>query len=95
MLSVERIKFGNDTDGSISHIVCYLQNNNLFDIEIFDFYYWLIENTPNLREYSNKFETWDELTKDLKSLSFDFLGKCEEYINNEFTENEIKCFIYN
>lgn len=94
-VNVARIKFYNDFDGSLSHIVCYLHNNKLFDIEIFDFYCWLIDITPTLEEYSKNFENWDDLTEDLNSLGFDFTKKCQDYINSQFSESEIMEFVYN
>lgn len=90
---VKNINFIYD-DSGISHITCDLENNKFFDIELYDFYYWLIKKDKKLNDYSSNFDDWTTLTEDLFSLSFDFLSNCQLYINSEFTETEINEFTY-
>lgn len=78
----------------ISHIVCRLSDNTFFDVEIYDFYYWLTEIDRELNTYSLKFDNWTLLTEDLYSLSYDFSSKCESYITTLFTPEEIVEFTY-
>jgi hypothetical protein len=91
---IKKLNFVYELDNHISHIVCYLNIGKKFDIEIYDFYYWLIENNEPLSNYVEKFQNWEEVTNDLKSLSFDFVINCENYINSQFKDDEILEFIY-
>jgi hypothetical protein len=93
-VKVNRIEFKYDL-GDVSYMVCHLANNCKFDIEPYDFYHWLIENVDSLKNYSDKFHTWSELTEDLKSLEFDFILYSENYINSEFSDSDISMFCYN
>lgn len=93
-VKVDRIEFKYDLN-EISYMVCNLNNGFKFDIEPYDFYYWLIENVESLKNYSDKFNTWSELTEDLKSLEFDFISHSEKYINSEFSDSDISMFCYN
>jgi hypothetical protein len=93
-MKVTTVEFKYDSDG-LEFITCHLNNNKKFDIEPYDYYFWLIENVDNFKKYSDKFESWTDLTDDLKSLQFDFNQYCEKYINSEFSTTEISEFVYN
>jgi len=78
----------------IESIKCDLGKNRFFDIEICEFYFYLIEKDKNLYEYSKKFSNWDDFTNDLISLEFPFEVYCQKYINTQFTNSEIEEFTY-
>jgi hypothetical protein len=92
-MKIENFKFVYDDDG-LSHITCYLGNNNFFDIEHFDFVCFLCDNYKNLKSYTDKFETLEDVIHDLDSLGFDFKEACEKYILTQFTEEQIQEFTY-
>jgi hypothetical protein len=93
IVNVKTIKFNYDSEG-LSHITCYLTNKKLFDIELEDFYYCLLLKDEKLHIYSKKFNDWESFTNDLLTLSFDFKQACENYINNQFSEEELQEFTY-
>jgi hypothetical protein len=90
---VKRIEFGYE-ENVLTHIICEVKSFGLFDIEICDFYCYMSEKDTELKNYSSMFETWDELTNDLVSLEFDFVKNCEDYINNQFSDEEVEDFCY-
>jgi hypothetical protein len=92
-MKIKTIKFIYDFEG-LSHITCYLTNKKLFDIELDDFYYCLLLKDEKLHKYSKNFNDWESFTNDLISLSFDFIIACENYINNQFSEEELEEFTY-
>lgn len=93
MVKVKSFKLIYDNLG-LDYIKCQLNNNKLFDIQIDDFFYFLLEKDKNLEEYSKKFITWDEFTNDLISLEFPFIMYFENYINSQFTVEELIEFTY-
>lgn len=93
MVKVKSFKLIYDNLG-LDYIKCQLNNNKLFDIQIDDFFYFLLEKDKNLEEYSKKFITWDEFTNDLISLEFPFIIYFESYINSQFTVEELIEFTY-
>ena len=93
MVKVKNIKPIYDNLG-LESFKCTIGNNQLFDIEICDFFHFLVEKDKNLMEYSKKFENWDELTQDLISLGFPLPDYLELYINTQFTSDDIIEFTY-
>jgi hypothetical protein len=92
-MKIKNFTFVYDIDG-LSHITCILENKKLFDIECFDFFRVLCDSNQNIKNYADKFKTWDSLLDDLISLEFDFRPELENYINNQFTKEEIDEFTY-
>jgi hypothetical protein len=93
MVSVTSYKFIYDNLG-LEHIKCCLNNNKFFDIEIDDFFFYLLDLDKNLKLYSNKFNNWDELVCDLSTLGYPFETYFESYINTQFSEEELVEFTY-
>jgi hypothetical protein len=93
MVKVKNVKLIYDNQG-LDSFKCSLGNNQLFDIEICDFYYFLVDNDQNLLKYSEKFQNWDELTQDLLGLGFPLTTYLESYINTQFTSDDIIEFTY-
>lgn len=93
MVKVNSFKIIYDNLG-VDYIKCNLSNNKFFDIQIDDFYFFLMEKDDNLNSYSKKFQTWDELTNDLITLGYPFVIYFESYINSQFTEEELFEFTY-
>jgi hypothetical protein len=93
MVEIKSFKFiweNSEIDG----IKCDFGNHQYFDIEIADFYFFLIDTDDNLFKYSEKFKTWTELTENLIELGFPFKESCEKYIVTQFTEDDIIEFTY-
>ena len=93
MVKVKNVKPVYDNLG-LESFKCSLGNNKLFDIEICDFYHFLVSKDQNLLKYSEKFQNWDELTQDLISLGFPIDKYLELYINTQFTPDDIIEFTY-
>jgi hypothetical protein len=77
-----------------NNFICHLDINSKFDIEQYDFYNWLIKNDDNFKKYSDRFNTWTELTEFLKNSDFNFIAYTENYINSEFSDLDISEFCY-
>jgi len=93
MVKINSIEFVYEKE-EISHITCHLNNKKLFDVELDDFFFYLLECDDNLNQYSKNFETWESFINDLKTLSYDFKDSCENYINSQFTHTELEEFTY-
>lgn len=93
MVTVKSFSLIYDNEG-LESFKCSLGKNQLFDIEICDFYHFLVSKDKNLLSYSEKFQNWDELTQDLISLGFPLNSFLESYINSQFTEDDIIEFTY-
>jgi hypothetical protein len=93
MISVISYKFIYDNLG-LDHIKCTLSNNRFFDIELDDFFFYLLDYDKNLSNYSKKFNSWDELVNDLTTLQYPFEVFFGKYINTQFTKEELLEFTY-
>lgn len=93
-IKINNIEFISDIS-EIIYLTCHLNDSSKFDIELYDFYHWLIDNVANFKTYSDKFQSWSELTNDLITLEFDFLSHCKMFIESEFEDEDISMFSYN
>lgn len=93
MVKINSIEFVYEKE-EISHITCHLNNKKLFDVELDDFFFHLLDNDENLKSYSKNFDTWDYLIKDLNTLSYNFKDSCEKYITSQFTHTQLEEFTY-
>lgn len=93
-IKIKSFVFSSDDNTFLTHIVCNLNQGQKFDVEICDYYLWLITNNQNLERYVGKFETWDDVTDDLLSLEFDFKSSIEEYLTTQFSHDDISIFSY-
>jgi hypothetical protein len=93
MVKVKSFSLKYDNKG-LELFKCLLVDKQLFDVEICNFYHFLVNKDNNLLKYSEKFKNWDELTQDLISLGFPIDEHLETYINTQFTEDDIIEFTY-
>ncbi len=93
-IKIKSFVFSSDDNTFLTHIVCNLNQRRKFDVEICDYYFWLVNNNQPLEHYVSKFETWDDVTEDLLSLEFDFKSSIEEYLSEQFSYDDISIFSY-
>jgi len=93
MVTVKSFSLKYDNEG-LESFKCLLGDKQLFNVEICDYYYFLVNKDNSLLKYSEKFKSWEELTQDLISLEFPMTNHLETYINTQFTEDDIIEFTY-
>lgn len=76
-----------------SYFECVLDNEMIFDIDLYSFYEYTITNDVDLAVYAGKFHDWETLSNDLLSLGFNFIEKLNNYIQI-FSNSEISEFFY-
>ena len=74
-----------------SNFIVTLTNNKIFLISLWSFYEFASTKDERLAQYGGKFYEWEQLTKDLTELDYDFVPMLNIYIQ-QFSEEQMEEF---
>lgn len=79
------------TDNEDSYFIVTLKTSRIMEVPMWSFFNFVSDYDEKLAYYGGNFPEWEELTKDLVSLGYDFKSNMDKYIA-QFTEEQIEDF---